>query len=231
MIWTGFLIGLLGSFHCVGMCGPIALSLPNSTKSNFQFIQSRIFYNSGRIITYTILGLLIGIFGRGLQLAGWQQFFSVATGIFIIIILIINGGQINIPGLSGAVAKLKKGLGWALKSQFKGRFLLIGALNGLLPCGFVYLALAGAVGAENYWQSGLYMALFGLGTFPLMLALTLSGKVIPLTWRGKLSRMAPYFAGGLAILFILRGLNLGIPYVSPKLVEKNITLEEMSECH
>lgn len=228
MIWTGFLIGILGSFHCVGMCGPIVMALPEQ-KNNF--IQSRILYNIGRTVSYTLLGLLVGLFGQGLQFAGWQQGLSIATGIFIILSIFINRGHINIPSIAKAVSFLKRNLGSALKANRKARFLIIGTLNGLLPCGFVYLALAGAINAQIYWQSGLYMALFGLGTIPLMMVFSVSGNALPVSWRIKLNKVAPYMAGCLAILFILRGLNLGIPYVSPKLVDNNVTVIEISECH
>jgi len=228
MIWTGFLIGLLGSFHCVGMCGPIVMTLPDQKN---HFIQSRLLYNLGRTISYTLLGLLAGLFGQGLQLAGWQQGLSIATGVFIILSIFINRGQSNIPSITKAVNFLKRNLGSALKGNGKTRFLMIGTLNGLLPCGFVYLALAGAINAPVYWQSGLYMALFGLGTIPLMFAFSISGRALPVLWRIKLNKVAPYLAGCLAILFIIRGLNLGIPYVSPKLVENNVTVSEISECH
>jgi len=94
---------------------------------------------------------------------------------------------------------------------------LLGALNGLLPCGLVYVALAGAVSRGSLAAGILFMALFGLGTMPTMLAVSLSGRILPLAFRSKLRAAIPVGVCLLAMLLILRGLALGIPYLSPDL--------------
>jgi sulfite exporter TauE/SafE len=223
MLWTAFLFGFLGSFHCVGMCGPIALALPVSN-SGMGFISSRLAYNFGRIITYSILGLLLGLFGQGLQFAGLQQTISILSGVLILVFLFFPATTSNkitsFLGLSKFVFQVKQKLGYYLKRRSFSSFLIIGLLNGLLPCGFVYLALAASISAPQVIDSVFYMALFGLGTLPVMLLLAFSGKMLNIRFKSLLTKTIPYVACFLAILFILRGLSLNIPYISPDLSKK-----------
>ena len=89
-LFSAFLVGFLGSFHCVGMCGPIALALPLEKKSNWSFFSGRLLYNGGRVLTYSVLGLLVGIIGHTIAMAGFQKVLSIATGILILIIAVFN---------------------------------------------------------------------------------------------------------------------------------------------
>ena len=115
------------------------------------------------------------------------------------------------------LAKVKSRLAYFYQRPSLGALYTTGLLNGLLPCGLVYLALAGALSAPGVAGAAAYMALFGLGTLPLMLALSLTGQLVPMLWRGRLRRAVPVLAMALAGLFIVRGLGLGIPYLSPRL--------------
>lgn len=227
---TGFLIGLFGSFHCVGMCGPIALALPKSKK----LLISRLLYNSGRVVTYSILGLLFGLVGSRLQMAGLQQVISVSLGIIIILIVIIPASyRLKISaqlGLYKIFTPLKNSLGKLFKQHSHLSMLGIGVLNGLLPCGFVYIGITGAIAIGNPVDSMLFMMMFGAGTIPIMITVTLLGGIINLNLRQKLSRLVPAFSLLLAVIFILRGLNLGIPYLSPKMENKS-TQTEQPVCH
>ncbi|HOW32340.1 MAG TPA: sulfite exporter TauE/SafE family protein, partial [Bacteroidales bacterium] len=92
---------------------------------------------------------------------------------------------------------------------------LIGLLNGLLPCGLVYIAIAGSIGSGSALMGAIYMALFGLGTMPMLLAINLSGGFISTSLRKKINKLIPILVIIVGILFILRGLSLGIPYISP----------------
>jgi sulfite exporter TauE/SafE len=103
-------------------------------------------------------------------------------------------------------------------------------LNGLLPCGLVYVAIAGAISSGDAISGMLFMILFGLGTFPAMFAATIFGRFINLNIRKKINQAIPALAVVLAVLFILRGLSLGIPYISPKISAQTINQTEM-ECH
>jgi sulfite exporter TauE/SafE len=120
------------------------------------------------------------------------------------------------------VVKLVGHLKRALSAHWQQRsfrsLVLLGALNGLLPCGLVYVALAGAVARGTLADAVLYMAFFGLGTMPTMLAIGLSGKICPPAWRLKLRGAIPAGVCLVAGLLILRGMGLGIPYLSPSLV-------------
>jgi sulfite exporter TauE/SafE len=234
MIWAGFLFGLLGSFHCVGMCGPIALALPGGQGRGGAFVAGRLLYNGGRLVTYTGLGALAGLFGKSLQLAGLQQTLSLVSGGLILLLVVLpatlSGRFRRATGLEHLLGKIHRTMGRLFSRQGPWALGAIGVLNGLLPCGFVYLALAGAISMPTLTGAMGYMLLFGLGTFPLMLLLSLSGKLIRPRMRYFFNRAVPYAAATLALLFILRGLNLGIPYLSPSLAHSETTGTTLHAC-
>ena len=221
MLWAGFFFGLLGSFHCVGMCGAIALALPGAGGPRGRYVAGRILYNLGRVTTYALLGAGAGVLGQGLRLAGWQQSLSLLSGGLILLLVVTPerwlGRAAAFFDLDIVLAKVKSRLAYFYQQPSLGALYATGLLNGLLPCGLVYLALAGALSAPGVAGAAAYMALFGLGTLPLMLALSLSGQLVPLLWRGRLRRAVPVLATLMAGLFIVRGLGLGIPYLSPQL--------------
>jgi hypothetical protein len=220
-IWTAFFIGLGGSLHCIGMCGPIALALPVGEHSKFALVINRLLYNFGRVLTYSLFGLIFGLFGKGIALAGFQQAATIALGVIIILWFIIPGKYkttITNTKLSRSISAVFNRLfGRFLQNPSHGSLFTLGVLNGFLPCGFVYFGLAGALSTGSVVSGILYMALFGLGTVPSMFAISFAGKFINVSLRHKLNRLIPVFAIVLAVIFILRGLNLGIPFVSPKL--------------
>ncbi|MBD2767915.1 sulfite exporter TauE/SafE family protein [Hymenobacter sp. BT664] len=220
MLWAGFLFGVLGSFHCVGMCGAIALALPGSS-SRGRYGAGRVLYNLGRVTTYSLLGATAGLLGQGLRVAGWQQGLSLLSGALILGLVVTpkrwqSRGAASL-GLDVVLAQVRSRLGYFYRHPSLGALYATGVLNGLLPCGLVYVALAGALSAPGVAGAAGYMAFFGLGTVPLMLALSLTGQLVPLGWRGRLRRAVPVLAAVLAGLFIVRGLGLGIPYLSPQM--------------
>jgi len=226
---TGFLVGLLGSFHCIGMCGPIAIALPKTNNLVF----SRLLYNFGRVITYSMLGLLFGLLGSRLEMFGLQRIISISLGVLIILTVITPISYriklSNRLGLYKLVGMLKMYFGKMFKNHSNSSMLVIGMLNGLLPCGFVYIGITGAIAVGSTLNGMLFMTMFGLGTLPVMLGASLIGSVINLNIRQKLTRLLPAFSLILAAIFILRGLNLGIPYISPKLEHKSVNKEVI--CH
>jgi uncharacterized protein len=234
MIWAGFIFGLVGSFHCVGMCGPIAMALPFVGSTGWRYYAGRLLYNSGRIVTYASLGALAGAFGESLQMAGLQQTISIVSGVLILLLLVlpaaVKGKSASVLGTDKLMVWVRRKLGYYFLQNSLGSLFMVGLLNGLLPCGFVYIALAGAISAPGVGGAMLYMALFGLGTLPLMFIVSLSGKLISLKMRGMFNRAVPYIGMTLAILFIVRGLGLGIPYLSPKVIETQTHKTEMSCC-
>ncbi len=220
-LFSGFVIGLLGSFHCIGMCGPIALSLPADKFSKWSFIRGRFLYNSGRIITYMSLGAVFGLIGNRLNLFGFQQAVSIAVG--IIILSGVFGGfyfkknrTLN-SAQSRVISFIKRTLNINFDRKSKSSYLVTGIVNGILPCGFVYIGLSGALASGEFTSGAFYMMMFGLGTFPLMFGISVFGNFIGLNFRKVIRKLVPAFAVILAVLFILRGLELGIPYISPSL--------------
>lgn len=214
-------LGLLSSLHCVGMCGPLALALPVHHLPKYLRILSLITYQLGRVITYASLGMLAGAAGRGIYLAGFQQYFSIIMGVLVLTILILYYGYRRSmqPTWLKRFYLLLQGLMNRLWSgqRHAGSFLLLGMANGLLPCGMVYAALATAITAGDIDHSIAFMALFGLGTWPAMLGLSLSGQMLSPKIRYHLRQLTPVFIALSGVLLLLRGMDLGIPFLSPEL--------------
>lgn len=226
---VAFTTGLAGSLHCLGMCGPIALALPVGGFSFGKTLFSRLVYNSGRILTYSTLGLILGFIGNQFLLAGFQRQLSVLLGVFVLFNLFFTG----IPSLShklGFVSALKKHFSTFLKSKKISSFFILGILNGFLPCGLVYVALAGATASSSPLSGMLYMFLFGLGTTPMMMGITMIMPLFTLGFRRKIQKILPVYTLILGLLLIIRGANLGIPYLSP-LLEKITNTTDIPVCH
>lgn len=218
MLWTAFLLGLAGSLHCAGMCGPLAMALPATGGGRGGFWAGRLAYNGGRLVTYSLLGLVLGLVGKSLALAGVQRWVSIVAGVVVLSGLWLAAeGRVGLPMARG-VLWIKRCLGGLLRHRTAPGAFLLGMVNGLLPCGLVYAAGAGAVAAGSWLEGVAYMGVFGLGTFPMMLALGLSGRALSLPWRLRLQRWVPWSIGMVGALLVLRGLSLGIPYFSPDLV-------------
>lgn len=216
----------MGSFHCVGMCGPIALAIPLKTTSWLARITGGVIYNLGRALTYAVMGAFFGLLGRGLVMSGFQQWVSVIMGVIMILSVItpsIYKNRFNAEkGLFSFVGKVKLSLGKLFTQRSYGSLFLIGLLNGLLPCGLVYVAIAAAIATGSSTGGALFMFLFGLGTLPMMLAISLIGNLITLELRKRITRLIPYAIVFIGVLFVLRGLSLGIPFLSPP--EKAMTV-------
>ncbi len=216
ILFTAFILGLMGSLHCVGMCGPIALSLPLRGKTILQKIWGSALWSLGRVITYSLIGALFGAIGTGFKMLGYQQIISITIGILMIVSVFLPPLFKNhsFGELKFIFNPVRRGMQRLFQERNNRALFLIGIFNGLLPCGLVYLAVAGAIGTADFLKSILYMALFGLGTFPLLLVISLLGNIVSLTVRKKINRIVPAVVVLIGILFILRGLSLGIPYLS-----------------
>ena len=219
MLWTAFLLGFLGSFHCLGMCGPIALAI--SAKDKNRYLKNKLTYNLGRTITYSILGGLIGLVGFSIALAGIQQWVSISMGVLIVIMAFFYKRSERIvaqSGLFGTVGRLRQLLGKYLKKGGTSAFFATGLLNGFLPCGMVYLALIASLAMQSIAYGAAYMFFFGIGTIPMLLSVMVSQHIVTASLRNKITKTLPYFAMFIGILFIVRGMGLGIHYLSPHLV-------------
>jgi len=233
-ILAAFFIGLVGSLHCIGMCGPIAIALPVPDSNNLSFFTGRILYNLGRVVTYSFLGAVLGLLGGRIALAGAQQVVSIILGVVIIISVLLPQKYKNYfaqhPLIQKLAQPLKANIGMLFKKGTFSAMFLIGILNGFLPCGLVYVALAGAIASGDAISGAAVMILFGLGTVPAMFAATIMGKFINVGIRTKIRKAVPVLAIILGVIFILRGMSLGIPYISPKLSTQTEVSSEM-ECH
>ncbi|OAQ39323.1 hypothetical protein A5893_11725 [Pedobacter psychrophilus] len=214
-----FVIGLFGSLHCVGMCGPLAFAIPYQQENKWITLIKKFSYNLGRAVSYAFLGLLIGLLGKQLWMAGLQQSISILSGVLIILAVlpqIIRLRKSNTYKPNRFTLIVNKLIGKAIKN--KAGHLYLGLLNGFLPCGFVYLGLATAINTDSAYQSALFMFVFGLGTMPLMLLAMLGVNFSKPVFRQKINVFLPYITLCLGIWFIIRGLNLDIPYLSPKIL-------------
>jgi hypothetical protein len=225
MITTFFIsalvIGFLGSFHCVGMCGPIALSLPVHHLRGVEKAAGIGLYNLGRIMMYALIGMIFGMIGLSFNYFGWQQILSIVLGSVLIGIFLTRVFSFKKYKSFAAFAlwnqKIIAILTLLMTSGKTKNLLFIGLLNGLLPCGLIYIALAGAIATGNIFYSALFMAGFGAGTLPAMVIASYAAGMISLPVRNKIKKVLPYMLAVMGILLILRGLNLDIPFLSPAL--------------
>ncbi len=201
------------------MCGPIAFALPVDRTNKSKMAFQTFLYHFGRLSSYSLIGLIFGLVGKGLYLAGFQQRLSILMGVLMILIVLIPVQFFNKYNFSKPLYKfigyVKTKLGFYLKRKTNSTFLAIGFFNGFLPCGLVYMALIGAIAASDAINGSIYMFLFGLGTVPMMSAAVLAGNFLKISIRNKIQKAIPVFVVIIGLLFILRGLGLGIPYVSP----------------
>jgi uncharacterized protein len=212
-------IGLTSSLHCVGMCGPIALSLGLNAQSKIKFSIKNLTYQLGRITTYSILGAVLGIIGESFSFAGLQSYLSIAIGVLMIIMVMIpqfyENGATSLKPVNKIMLKVKMLLGKYLVKKDTQSLYIVGLLNGLLPCGTVYATLTAAIAMGSVFKSAAFMFFFGLGTLPLMFATVLFGNFLSVKQRQTILKVLPIITIILGVLFILRGLELNIPYISP----------------
>jgi hypothetical protein len=210
-------LGLLGSLHCAAMCGPLILALPVPPGGLGRFVAGRLIYQLGRITTYALLGVVGGLAGKSIFLIGAQRWLTISLGVAILFGFFLSKKIALAAPVIRLVGKLKTAMSAQLQQRSFRSLALLGMLNGFLPCGLVYVAMAGAVARGTVLSGVSWMIAFGLGTLPTMLGISLFGKVFPVAWRLQLRRAIPLSVCLLATLLILRGLALGIPFISPDL--------------
>ncbi len=237
-MWTflisGFILGLIGSGHCMGMCGPVVLALPKQGIAKNRLFVYHALYNLGRILTYAVLGILFGLAGSGLRLAGLQQWLSIGLGILmllsVLLPVIFSKNSFFTTLVQSFNGLLIRSFGRHLSAPGTFSFLIIGLLNGLLPCGLVYVALASAIESSHYLSGMLFMAAFGLGTSPMLYSFGVISGMAGQTLRSKLKHILPWIVVLVGIVFILRGSGLGIKFLSPP--EKALEIHQTGHsCH
>ncbi|WP_103907718.1 sulfite exporter TauE/SafE family protein [Sphingobacterium lactis] len=217
--YLAFFMGLLGSIHCAVMCGPLLLAVQAGQGISWKTTANKLLYQLGRILTYGLLGLLLGLIGSTAAIQGWQQGFSLVTGMILLAI-----GLFHMFGKSSAQLAAFQTKAIQPFAKFMGKWLyrpggsfVAGVLNGVLPCGMVYMALASAVNADSMTNSFLFMVLFGLGTLPLLLVFSFAGNFPKRIFKKGFATVLPVLFIVMGAWFILRGANLDIPYLSPLL--------------
>lgn len=211
-------LGAAGSAHCVGMCGPLALAVPRYGAGRAALWGSTVLLNSGRLFTYVLLGTAFGAFGQAARLAGVGRAVSIGAGVVLLLSVLVPGllerwlpqGRIAVQ-----VSRWRGRLARQFTRTAPEAIFFTGVLNGWLPCGLVYSAAMAATTQGSVGQGALFMAAFGLGTWPALFALRLSGGLLGQRLRSRLRAAAPALVMTMAVLLIVRGLELGIPYVSP----------------
>lgn len=232
-IYSALLIGFFSGFHCIGMCGPIALSLGIDSKNKIKFYFQNLLYQFGRISTYACLGAIVGVFRQSLNILIYQNYISIVAGVLLILMVVLPGkitefGQ-NFRSVNKFMVKIKIKLGKFIQRKNSSSRYITGVLNGLLPCGAVYAALTSSLSVNGIAQGAIYMFFFGLGTLPIMFSVVILGKFISVEWRNRMSKIFPIIILILGIILILRGMNLGIDYISPS--HGALQINGTEECH
>jgi sulfite exporter TauE/SafE len=217
--YLAFFMGLLGSIHCAVMCGPLLLAVQAGQQITWKTTINKLLYQSGRILTYGLLGLLLGLIGNVASIQGWQQGFSLVTGIILFGIgLFYMFGKSSSKLASIQTKAIQPFARFMSKWLYRpGGSFVAGILNGILPCGMVYMALASAVNADSLSNSFVFMMLFGLGTLPLLLLFSFAGNFPKRIFKKGFTTVLPILFLVMGAWFILRGANLDIPYLSPLL--------------
>ncbi len=234
---SGFLLGLLGSLHCIGMCGPIILAISSVNNNMYKLILQRVLYHIGKAATYAVMGALFGILGNHIKLSGLQQIASISIGALIVLWIImpksIKTGFLSLQIIKEYNTQVKNLLSKVLSNGNSKPYFVIGLVNGFLPCGLVYAGLAGAVATGSALEGSLYMFLFGMGTMPALFAFSFLPALRKYLPKFNSRKIIPVVSLVLGIIFILRGLNLGIPFISPAFDSKPHT-EQVAQpdcCH
>ena len=233
LISIALILGLSSSLHCVGMCGPIAMILPIQQAPPTEKILKTLVFHSGRILVYASMGAIFGILGKSFQLMGLLQTVSIVFGALIIAGVIFPRIFAKFQFFSRLHLKINGFVhgtfGQLIKRKSTISLFLLGMVNGLLPCGAVYFALLGSLVYGGLWEGALFMAVFGLGTLPAMATITYFASSISISLREKFRKASPVILVLFGSLFIVRGMNLDIPLISPK-VEINQEGETEVSC-
>lgn len=213
--YLAFTMGLMSSFHCISMCGPISLALPIHGQTKLKQFSGLLIYNIGRAFTYSFFGIIIGSVGSVIGWIGYLRYLSIFSGVFILLYVVCPSRFSRVLSMPGfwhkMVQNLKKGMAAMLKSKTMAGWLTLGLLNGLIPCGLVYLALISSVATGSAWNGGIFMLIFGLGTLPAMMAVGFSRNLISPAIRSKIRKFSPIVLALAGILLVTRGMLIAYP--------------------
>lgn len=232
--WTALALGLLGSFHCAGMCGPLLLALPLGGPSRWVQVSQGLLYHTGKSLAYGLMGLAAGILGAGVALAGYQQILSMVVGGLMLAAVALPKRWTSFLFSTPVGGRFYTWFGRVFQSVVHSKSALafgtLGFINGFLPCGLVYMALGASMVTGHAWRSAVFMFIFGAGTMPMLFGIFLARNLLTVSWKQRLMKVVPYGLALVSVLLILRGLSLGIPYVSPKAPPAAVSAEHDC-CH
>ncbi|PPK87599.1 hypothetical protein CLV84_0545 [Neolewinella xylanilytica] len=206
-LFAAFTLGLFGSLHCVGMCGPLMLAAGGDGKAVAQ-------YQTGRLLTYALLGALLGSLGLGARLLQLQAPLAIVSGAALLLIAFARLSPERWVAAWPGYGRLQLALRWRISGWLNRGGLAhfgLGCCNGLLPCGLVYLAVIGAANAGGIVAGALFMLAFGLGTLPLLLGLLLTGRRLVRLGNGFLLRYTPVVVALAGALLLWRGWHAALP--------------------
>lgn len=205
MIWTAFLIGLAGSLHCVGMCSPLAIAVSGMSRT---VVLNRTLYNAGRVLVYGVLGAAVGAFGALAGLTEYQTLLSAGLGMVLVLLGFSGVSVIRIPGITHLLQRftswLKERFAGSVKAKTWWSLLLMGGINGLLPCGLTYFALTYCITLPNASEGFLFMTAFGLGTLPVMIGLTAFLQWLTARLKWRIHRVSAIIMIALGALLLVR---------------------------
>jgi hypothetical protein len=228
IILSAFTLGILGSLHCIGMCGPLVMSIPFQKAREGSIYVATINYHLGKTLTYAFFGLLAGGIGQGFAFFKWQQMLSISAGIILLLITLFPFFKKNVSLPKSIQQGFSRLYSLTATQTALKYFFAFGFLNGFLPCGLVFTAIAGASVTATPLKGLLFMLFFGLGTIPSLTSVILFQQKIGANLKKYLFRSSYYISILIGVLLVLRGLNLGIPYVSPHI---NQTANKIDCCH
>ena len=221
------LMGFTGSLHCAGMCGPIVWIMPFQAFSGIRKAFAIGLYHLGRISVYALLAIVLHSF-RSMFDPRIQQYISIVLGAGLLIVGIFSFVPNHVVKIKLPWAEyIKKQLGYVIGRPGLSTLAISGMLNGLLPCGLVYMALSASLAANTTIQAAGMMYAFGIGTLPMLVSITLLKTKLTFLRTAHVRKLVPLVVFTFGCLFVLRGMNLGIPFLSPKVI---VAQHEIRSC-
>ncbi len=192
---AGMLLGVASSVHCAGMCGPLLLAVNRFAGSRRDAGLRMLVYHGARVLTYTTLGVVVGYTGEGLTAAGLGRVIAITSGTLLIAAAAGMAVSRWMSPLSAAWSSitLRAGIAAARLTQRRplAGYIILGLANALLPCGLLYAAIAASAALGAVSRSVVFMTGFGLGTIPLLMAVTISALSVPASLRRRLRFAGP----------------------------------------
>jgi sulfite exporter TauE/SafE len=215
MLSVAFTLGLFGSLHCIGMCGPLAIAFSH-TKDNFPLTKfvSGFSYNLGRATTYGFLGGVFGLLGSFFFIAHLQKVLSIVLGVLLILSFIFqlkSFTSIQFGMLNKYYVLIQQSIHNLMRKRFKYHPFVLGLANGFLPCGLVYLAIAGALSYGGLISGMMFMFVFGLGTIPALFFFAMGYQFLPANFQNKLKVVTPFISLVFGCYLIYRGIVIDMP--------------------